>query len=166
MKHCDTISNGPRQGYDPNGIHHDYCLSNGRGGGRPIGRGAKGVAVPPGSDERPGEWVTTAARTSTATGRGGNELRSSESEPLCVVRVSHRASEVVASAATSTMRSMVRGAGRSSHRRRNEVTSRGVIIPDQPGRRAGRVSHISSISRTVLLLHNNLGDPRSPCLTI
>jgi hypothetical protein len=46
----------------------------------------------------------TAARTSTATGREGNELRSSESEPLCVVRVSHRASASVASAATSTMR--------------------------------------------------------------
>jgi len=45
-----------------------------------------------------------AARTSTATGREGSELQSSEDEPLCVVRVSHRASASVASAATSAMR--------------------------------------------------------------
>ena len=46
MKYCITTE-CPREGYGPEGVHHDHCLSLGRGGGRPQRREAKGVAVPP-----------------------------------------------------------------------------------------------------------------------
>ena len=43
----------------PKGIPHDHCLSLGRGGGRSMGRGAwDRSSAGPGSDEKPGEWVT------------------------------------------------------------------------------------------------------------
>jgi len=38
----------------------------------PLGRGAKGVAVPPGSDERPGEWEDTSYREARMKNREAN----------------------------------------------------------------------------------------------
>jgi len=46
MKHCGSRE-CPREGYGPKGIHHDHCLSDGRGGGRPIrARSVGGSSAP------------------------------------------------------------------------------------------------------------------------
>ncbi|MGV8087446.1 MAG: hypothetical protein ACP5NU_00100 [Methanomicrobiales archaeon] len=37
----------PREGYGPKGIHHDHCLSPGRGGGRSIGARSGGGSSAP-----------------------------------------------------------------------------------------------------------------------
>ena len=46
MKHCDTTE-CPREGYGPKGIHHDHCLSPGRGGGCPIRARSEGGSSAP-----------------------------------------------------------------------------------------------------------------------
>ncbi len=105
-KHCITTE-CPKEGYGPKGIHRDHCLSPGRGGGRPIGARSGGGSSAPleATRGRVNRWPQRPERAPVTTRISGSSCgRESPS-------VSH-----VRDTATSTMRSIVRGAGGSSCR--------------------------------------------------
>ncbi|HNL85820.1 MAG TPA: hypothetical protein PKH71_01545 [Methanoregulaceae archaeon] len=83
MKYCITTE-CPREGYGPKGIHHDHCLSRGRGGGCPIRARSEGGSSAPlevtrsrerGGPQRPERVPVTTRISGSSCGRESLSVR-------------------------------------------------------------------------------------------